>query len=181
MTERLSKSALKRQFKEEEKAADELSLLGDRELENLPASDDVKKQIRKCRGLKGGARKRQVKYLAKVMREGSVENIFSFLADKKGSELKANRLHREAEELRDVIVDEAMAYRDYCLATGQPFDAEWPADGLERIAERLELDRIDLRRTVFQFVKTRIHNHFKEIFRILKAGLEKEERVKKSG
>ena len=179
MTERLSKSAIKRQFKEEEQAAQELSLLSDRDLQKLPAEEEVKKQIIKCRGLKGGALKRQVKYLAKVMRDGSVVDILNFLSERKGSELKVNRLHREAEKLRDRIVDEAMSYRDYCLETGEQFDADWPGDALKEIVEEYGLDEVDLRRTVFQFARTRVHNYYREVFRIVKAGLERSERLKK--
>jgi len=176
MSERISKSAVKRQFKEEEKAAQELSVLSDRDLDKLPASEELKEEIRNCRGLKGGSQKRQVKYLAKVMRQESVEEIFQFLADRKGSALKENRLHREAEILRDRIIDEAMQFRDYCLQAGENFDADWPADNLEEIAAQYGIDRIDLRRTVYQFARTRVHNHFREVFRMLKAALEKAER-----
>lgn len=176
MSERMSKSAIKRQFKDEEKAAQELSALSERDLERLPGSEDLKREIRNCRGLKGGSLKRQVKYLAKVMREESVEDLLSFLSERKGSALKENRLHREAEILRDRIIDEVMQYRDYCLQAGETFDADWPADTLEDIAAQYGIDRVDLRRTVFQFARTRIHNHFREVFRMLKAGLERSER-----
>ncbi len=41
------------------------------------------------------------------------------------------------------------------------------------------VDEGDLRRTVFQYVKTRIHNHNREVFRIIKAAVEKEEMLRK--
>jgi hypothetical protein len=41
------------------------------------------------------------------------------------------------------------------------------------------VDGADLRKTVFQYVKTRIHNYNKEVFRIVKAAVEKEEMQRK--
>lgn len=55
MVEKISKSAMKRRFKDEENAAGELALLSDRDVQNLPAGDSVKQEIIKCRNLKGGA------------------------------------------------------------------------------------------------------------------------------
>lgn len=179
MTERISKSALKRRFKDEENAAQELALLSDRDLKNLPVGQPVKDEIINCRGLKAGARKRQVKYLAKVMREGSVEEILDFLAAKKGSKLKDNKVHREAERVRDVIINEAIDQQQYALQAGIEWEPNWQGSGLEAFVRQYPVDEGDLRRTVFQYVKTRIHNHYRETFRILKAALEKEEMLRK--
>ena len=179
MTEKISRSALKRRFKDEESAAQELSLLTDKDLKVLPASQPVKDEIIRCRSMKGGARKRQVKHLAKVMREDSVEMILEYLTDRKGSQLKANKLHREAERLRDVIINEAIEQQQYSLQDGVPWEPDWQGRELDNVVNRYPIDEGDLRKTVFQYVKTRLHNHQREIFRILKAGLEKEEMLKK--
>jgi ribosome-associated protein len=174
MTEKISKSALKRRYKDEENAAGEIALLSDRDVQKLPAGESVKKEIINCRGLKGGARKRQVKYLAKVMREDSVEDILDFLAARKGSKLKENALHREAERLRDTIINEAMEQQQYCLQQAVDWEPDWHGQELTAAVARYPLDEGDLRRTVFQYVKTRVHNHYRETFRILKAAVEKE-------
>ena len=174
MTERISKSAQKRRFKEEEGAAAELAMLSDRDLKKLPVDQAVKNEIVRCRGLKGGALKRQIKYLAKVMREGSVEEIFDFLAASKGSKLKENKLHREVERLRDVIINEAIDNQQLCLQSGTVWEPNWPGEEIDSFVQRYPVDEGDLRRTVFQYVKTRIHNHNREVFRIVKAAVEKE-------
>jgi len=179
MTERLSKSARKRLFKEEEEAAEQLALLSDRDLKNFPGSRDLINQIAACRRLKGGARKRQIKYLAKVMRQGSVSEIFDYLAEKKGSRLRSNRLHNEAERLRDVIINEALESHQYCLQTGTDWEPDWAGEAIDAVVKRYPLDEADLRKSVFQYTRTRVHNHYREIFRILKAALEKEELQKK--
>lgn len=179
MTEKISKSAMKRRFKDEESAAQELSMLTDKDLKNLPAGQEVKDEIILCRNMKGGARNRQVKHLAKVMREDSVEMILDFLTDRKGSHLKANKLHREAERLRDVIINEAIEHQQYSLQEGIVWEPDWPGEELDAVVSRYPIDEGDLRKTVFQYVKTRFHNHHREIFRILKAAVEKDEMLKK--
>ena len=179
MTERISKSAQKRRFKDEESAAAELAMLSDRDLGKLSIDQAVKDEVIKCRGLKSGALKRQVKYLAKVMREGSVDEIFDFLAARKGSKLKENKLHREVERLRDVIINEAMANQQLSLQAGMVWEPNWPGEEIDSFVQRYPVDEGDLRRTVFQYVKTRIHNHNREVFRIVKAAVEKEEILRK--
>ena len=181
MTERISKSARKRRFKDEENAARELSELSDGDLKHLPAGKGVKDEIVRCRGLKSGARKRQIKYLAKVMREDSVDNILEFLAERKGSKVKENALHREAERVRDVLINEAIAQQQYCLQLGEEWEPDWSGEELEAVVNRYSLDEGDLRRSVYQYVRTRFNNHYRETFRIIKAALEKEERMRKIG
>ena len=175
MTERISKSARKRKFKQEEKGAEELALLSDKDLKTFPGSKDVKDVIISCRGLKGGARKRQIKYLAKMMRLEAVDEIFNYLVEKKGSQLKSNIIHKEAERLRDVIINEAIDDQHNCLQHGIPWEPNWPGEELDAVVQRYPFDEGDLRKSVYQYVRTRIHGHYREVFRILKAAVEKEE------
>jgi ribosome-associated protein len=175
MAERISKSEMKRRFKQEEEAASELALLSDKDLKKLEASDELKKEILQCRNVKGGARQRQVKYMAKLMREESVSDILDFLAARKGSKLKANKLHHEAEHLRDAIITEAIEQQQLKLQQRQPWEPDWKGEEIDTLIERYSIDGGDLRRTVHQYVKTRFHNHYKEVFRIVKAALEKDQ------
>lgn len=179
MSETISKSEQKRRFKQHEEAASELALLSDNDLKNLPAKESVKKEIITCRTVKAGARKRQIKYLAKVMREDAVEEILEFLRLKKGSKLKQNRLHHEAERLRDAVINEAIASQQNCLQGRIPWEPDWPGEEIDRLVERFAINSGDIRRTVHQYVRTRAHNHYREVFRMVKAGLEKEQIIKK--
>lgn len=180
MSEYVSRSAQKRRFKDEEGAAAELALLTDRDLKLLPSTDEVKAEILHCRGLKGGARKRQVKYLAKVMREAGMEAILDFLTERKGSQIKANSLQREAERLRDVIVNEAIEEYQQLLRGGEAWEPDWQGEEIAAVVRRYPLDEGELRRTVHHFVKTRMPNSYRETFRILKAAMEKEELLRKA-
>ena len=64
MVEKISRSEQKRLFKQGEALAAELAELSDNDLKKFPGNDDIKKEIIACRGLKTGAKKRQIKYLA---------------------------------------------------------------------------------------------------------------------
>jgi len=179
MTERISKSAKKRRFKQEEAAAEELSRLSDRDLRVFPGSEAVRMEILACRGLKGGARKRQVKYLAKVMRQDSMDELLDYLAEKKGSALKRTMAHKEAERLRDVVINEAMDFQQFCLQNGEEWEPDWPGDEMTSVAAAYPLNERELRQSVFQYTRTRSHSHYREVFRILKAAVDKKAMLNK--
>ncbi len=179
MKERISKSAQKRRFKQEEAAAEEIALLSEKDLKSFPGSEDVKGEIRNCRGIKGGARKRQIKYLAKVMRQGSVDDILDYLAEKKGSRLKIDKVHQEAERLRDVIINEALDDQQESLQAGIQWEPNWEGEEIDIVLQRYDINENELRKSVYQYVRTRIHGHSREVFRILKAAVEKRELQKK--
>jgi len=173
MTEIISRSALKRRFKEHEQVAAELALLTDRDLKILPAGEELKTAINACRVLQGGARKRQIKYLAKLLRLDDLPTILDFLSTRKGSKQKENALHREAERLRDAIINEAIGEQQACQQAGNAWEPNWQGAELAAVLERYPVDPNELRGSVHQYTRTRIHNYYRETFRILKAALEK--------
>ncbi|PIE73259.1 MAG: hypothetical protein CSA20_04030 [Deltaproteobacteria bacterium] len=175
MAGKISKSELKRRCKREEKAASELAQLSDSELKRLPVSADLKQEILRCRSVKGGARNRQIKYVTKLLREESAEEVLSFLAVRKGSKLKENNLQHEAERLRDLLVSEAIEDAERCRQQRLAWETDWPAAALEDLVQRYHIDEGELRRAVYQFVRTRQHNHYRTIFRVIKAAIEKNE------
>jgi ribosome-associated protein len=179
MDEKLSKSALKRRFKDEEKAAGEVALLSDRDLGQINVSEDLLQAARHCRELKGGARKRQVKYIAKIMREEGVEEILDFLEHRKGSKAKENIKHREAERLRDALINEAISVNESLQMIGEVWEPDWRSTLIEQVEERYPVDVDDLRKSIFSYVKTRAQNHYRETFRILRAAMNRDELLNK--
>lgn len=176
MTEYISKSERKRQFRREEEAAAELSRLTPKDLKLAPIEDDVKEEIIACRKLKGSSLNRQIKYLAKVMRTGDVEAVFTFLAERKGSSLKSDKLHHEAEYIRDTIVNQAVEDQKGCLKEGRIWGEDYPASEIDAVVVRLPwLNGGDLRRATYLYVRTKKHTHYKELFRMVKAAVEREE------
>ncbi len=177
MVEKISRSEQKRLYKQVEDIARELIVLSDSDLKKLPAEEEVKAEIIECRGLKAGARKRQIKYLAKVMRQYPLDNILNYLKAKKGSTLKQNQLFHEAERWRDVIINEAMEYSEHCRKEHLDFEPDFPSHLLVELMRELPgLNEGDLRRCAYQYVRTHNKTHYRELFRMIKAAIDLEER-----
>lgn len=180
MVEKISRSEKKRLFKQVEDLAKELSELSDNDLSALEAEEEVKLEIQACRGLKAGARKRQIKYLAKVLRNYSMDSIYLFLKEKKGSELKRNKLFHRAERWRDVVVNEALEMADNCRREQVSFEPDFQSGMISDLLRELPtVNENELRQCAYQYARTRNKTHFKEIFRMVKAALDQEERNKK--
>lgn len=179
--ERLSKSELKRQHKQIETAAKEVAVLNDNELKKLQLEAEVFEAVKLCRTLKGGSLKRQIKYVAKLLKQGEIDGLLKQLAQMKGSRLEGNRFHHQAERLRDAIINEALDARDECLRDGVAMEMDWPSDILEGVVnEYPHIEELELRRSAYQFVRTRNKVHSRELFRILKAAAEKQRYMNES-
>ncbi len=182
MVERISRSEQKRLFKQVEDLAVELVELTSKDLKKLPGSEAVTSEILNCRDLSGGARKRQIKYLAKILRqEETLEEIYGYLQSRKGSALKENQLFHEAERWRDTIVNEAMEIYERCRRDQITFEPDYRSPLIaEALMHFSGLDEMDLRRCTYQYVRTRNKTHYRELFRMIKAAVEIEERKVRS-
>lgn len=180
MVDKISKSEQKRLVKQVEDLAKELVDLSDNDLKVLPTESFIKDEIRDCRDLKAGARKRQIKYLAKVLRQTPLEEVYAFLKAKKGSALKENQLFHQAERWRDVIINEAMELHTMCIRDSIEFEPKYGSSLINDITDELPaLNESDLRRCCYQYVRTRNKTHYRELFRMIKAAIEQEERKKR--
>lgn len=173
MTGRLSKSEVKRQFKRVEEAAKELADFSDRDIAKLPGSDFFHDEIKNTRGLKSGARKRQIKYLAKVMREEPIEDILNHLAAEKGSKIKDNQLFHEAERLRDAIINEAIEDQQECQQEGYLWEPDWESELIPEVVDRYStLEEDEIRKTTYNYLKSRHNSHYRELFRMIRSAIE---------
>lgn len=172
--ERLSKSEIKRQHKQVEMAAREILLLNDGELKRLDLDQEIIEAIQLARSLKGGALKRQTKYIAKLLKEKPTGELFEQLKRMKGSKLQENKLHHQAEYYRDMIINEALDAGDQYLMEGVEFEMDWPSAAIEAaIAEFPDVDEKDVRRSAYQYVKSRNKVHYRELFRTMRAAVER--------
>lgn len=179
MTEKMSRSEQKRLFKMTEDLAKELADLTNNDLKKFPGEAEVKDAIIDCRGLKGGSRKRQVKYLAKVMRQFPMDEIYVFIENRKGSALKEKQTFHEAERWRDTIINEAIEAYDECRRNQVDFEPDWRSDIMkDALAHLPSLNETDMRRVVYQYARMRNIAHYRELFRMVKAALDVEERSK---
>lgn len=176
MTENISRSEVKRQFKQTEQVAAELADFTDKDLARLPCSEEVKVEIRATRGLKGGAKKRQVKYLAKVIRQQPLAEIYDFLEERKGSDLKTRKTFHAAEHLRDSIINEAVTSHERTRQEQQSWEMDWSSLEIDAAVTRYpELNESEIRKVAYSYVKTRNRTHYRELFRMIKAAIDQEE------
>lgn len=178
MVEKISRSEQKRLYKQVEELAGELAELSDSDLKLLPAEDEVRQEIVSCRGLQTGARKRQIKYLAKVLRRYPLDEVYSFMQARKGSALKTKQLFHRAEHWRDVLITEAVEMHEESLRSQQPFALQWHSDLISGLMEELPgIDENDLRRALHHYGRTRNRTYYKEVFRMIKAAVEAQDRA----
>ncbi len=176
MTEIISRSEIKRRLKRVEDTAAELAELTNKDLVKFPGSEEMKQEIVAIRELKGGSRKRQIKHLAKVMRQETLEPIYDFLAERKGSHLKEENVLHEAERLRDTIINEAIEDQNSCRMQHVDWEPDWQSPILDEAVRRYQgLDAEAVRKAAYQYIKTRNKVHYRELFRITKAALDLEE------
>ena len=182
MALQLSKSEKKRRAKGIEQLVYELASLPDREILVLPCDQEIQEEIRSAKNLKGGAKKRQLKYATKLLRDKSIDELYEFLEKKKGSLLKKNREFHDLEHLRNLLVDEAVQhYEDMMHNNGyinenEPSDLFRESEALNVIEDHFpDIDQALLKNAALQFARTRNRKFSRELFRILKAALEKKQ------
>jgi ribosome-associated protein len=181
MADFISRSEMKRIYKQVGELAKEVADLSDKELKVFPGGTVIHEEILATRGLKGGARNRQIKYLAKVLRQGPLDEIYLFVTKRKGSNLHAKKQFHEAERLRDTIINEAMGIHQKCLSLQIPFEPTWESAFIKDvIVEYQTLKEKELRQVVYQYVTTHNKLHYRELFRMMKAAVDQKERSEKT-
>jgi ribosome-associated protein len=173
----ISKTVQKQQAKQLEELAHELASLSPAEVAALPVDELLKTEIREIRGLKGGSRKRQVKYVAKTLRQGDPEPIFEFLARRRGSKLKQDREFHELERIRDAIIAEAIDAHRQAFSQSEPFlEQAWQSEALATAAESWpSLDKVAVHRAATRFAVSRKPDYKRDILRQLRAAMEKQQ------
>ncbi len=176
----LSRSEQKRRIKQLEGLVVELVELPQGQQKKLPVDEETREYIQEVRSLKGGARKRQIKYITKLLRRDPVESLYEFLAKRKGSELLQKKQFHEIEYLRDILIEEAIATRREAKQMQQELAEDWQSGVVRDIVDELPaVDAKELTRLGCLFAMTRSKRHSREIFRMLQAAREQEELNKK--
>ncbi len=172
----ISRSEQKRRIKQLEGLVVELVELPERQQKQLPVDEETREYIVEVRGLKGGARKRQIKYITKLLRRDPVEPLYEFLAKRRGSELLQKKQFHEIEYLRDILIEEAIVARREAKQMQQELAEDWQSEVVADISEELPaVDTKELTRLACLFSMTRSKRHSREIFRMLQAAGEQEE------
>jgi ribosome-associated protein len=180
MDSQLSKSEKKRRAKGIEQLVFELAALPLGEIASLPCEQEIRDEISSAKNLKGGARKRQLKYATKLLRDMPIEDLYDFLSRKKGSMLKEKREFQELENFRNLLLTEVVKlYEETIQSNGflnesEPEELLHDSETIQAIVLHIpDIDETQLKNTAIQFAKTRNRKFSRELFRIMKAATEK--------
>lgn len=172
----ISRSEQKRRIKRIEALVIELSQLPGSVVEDLPCIEEVKVLLRKVSGLKAGTKKRQIKYITKLLKNEPLEGLYDLISSRKGSALQEKKHFHEIEFLRDSLLSEALKYREHCQEIGQEIEEKWPSKVVEEIEGLFpHVDTFSLIRLAIGYAITRNRKHKREIFRLLSAASEQQQ------
>ncbi len=174
MAEYLSRSEKKRRAKNIEELAKELINLSPNDIAALPCDSFLQDEIKSAGKLKGPARKRQLKYIAKELRNIETDPIFLILEKNKGSKLKKKKAFHELEHLRDTIINAAIALHEtYAAQEMRPQEKDFRDAILDNVLEKFpEVDIQAVKISALRFASTRKVKYAREVFRILNAAAE---------
>lgn len=177
----ISRSEKKRRAKSVEQLAGELARLSDAEIDKLPCDDALREDIRAARTMQAGSWKRQLKYIAKSLRQGDPDPMYRFLAEQKGSKIEQEREFHELERLRDDIISDAMAgWNEACANNDQLYPENLESNAVAAALNMYPgLDENNIKTLAIRFAVTRKTVHKKGLFRALKAAKDRLQYVKK--
>lgn len=171
MEQSLSRSEQKRRIKSLEDLATELVALPPADIRRLPCDDSLKVEIQKTKAMKAGSRKRQLKYLAKQIRQAEFEPLYTFLAEHKGSKLQRDKVFHELEQMRDTIISEAITANREAEANNGRLDSDWASETVRYIALQFPgVDATAIKSAAISYTRSHNPTFSREIFRLLKAG-----------
>ena len=170
---RISRTEQKRRAKEIESLSHELAGLPPADLAKLPCDDFLREEIRMTGKLKSGSRKRQIKYIAKELRQQPINEILAFLEERRGSRLRNKIADKELERLRNDIIAAAIdQYNDRQEEGFFTMDRQ-AAPLLQTIGMFPDLDIETVAKAADHFAVNRKVSHSREIFRLLSAAAER--------
>jgi len=168
----ISRSEKKRRAKNVENLALELAKLPRAAIQAMDLPDELVENISSLASLKTGSLKRQLKFIAKLLRQIDSEPIYAFLEANKGSKLRETKNFHVLERLRDDFIGDAFEHME---ENETFFETKWQSPALTEILRLFpSLDEHELRLLAERFFRTRKPTHKREIFRLLKAAQEQQ-------
>lgn len=178
----VSRTEKKRQAKEIESLSMELAELPPADLAKLPCDDFLRNEIKAVRKLQGSSRKRQIKYIAKELRQLPTEAILQFLEERRGSRLKTTIALKELERLRNDMISAAVDEYNDLQDHESYFIMDHNAPPFRKAAEMFpSLNVEELAKAAENFAATRKPALSREILRALKAAAEKQKFAARDG
>ncbi|HLS84671.1 MAG TPA: ribosome biogenesis factor YjgA [Burkholderiales bacterium] len=156
----VSKTRRKQEMHALQKLGAELVSLPEGQLEAIDLPEDLQAAVQEARRITSReARRRQLQYIGRLMREVDAGPIRSRLAAVRGESAEAAAQHRRLEALRERLLEDEAALTDYANAH--------PAADLQALRALLRNARRELK-------EGKPPRAFREVFRFLKGELERE-------
>jgi len=169
----ISRSEQKRRMKQLEKLVAELSSLPSSVIKHLPCAEEVRALFHEASTMKGGTRNRHIKYITKLLKDEPVDELYSFLSERKGVALQEKKEFHEVEYLREALLSEAIEQYREARHNHLELEEDWPSSVAEKICREYPgIDRILLTRLAWMYARTRNRKHSRELFRIIHAAHE---------
>ena len=175
----VSRSALKKKMKQVEELVAELGSLPKQTVMQLPCPEELRAQFLAIASIKGGAKKRQIKYVTKLLgQEESLEELYVFLSKRRGNALLEKKQQQELESYRDALIEEALAQKEGHRAHGTDWAEDWPSLIVQEIKEHFpHIDGHALAKLAYLFAQTHNPRYTREIFRALFAAADYAQRT----
>ncbi|HHD63327.1 MAG TPA: DUF615 domain-containing protein [Desulfobulbaceae bacterium] len=178
MAIQLSRSERKRRIKKVEQLVRQLVELSEQDIKKLPCDHQILELFLEAQPLKGGTKKRQIKYITKILKNEPISGLYDFLARRKGRALKNKEQFHELKYFRDTLLNEAIAARKVLRSEQQELAETWASATIDEITKKIPtVDAIALSRLSAIFARTRQARHSREIFRLLRAAREQMDRT----
>ncbi len=148
------------------------------EIESIDPPAGLAAEVGSAAGLKSGARKRQIKHLAGILRrDPELETrVLELLERRRGSAAKEKKIFHDLEFIRDRIVNDALAHRKEAEEEETRFNYREGDGVMAEIAARMpELDAAAVARAAESYCFSRKKGPLREIFRLLKSARESAE------
>ena len=169
----MSRSEQKRRMKQLEKLVAELSSLPSSLIDQLPCPEEIRSLFHEALNMKGGTRNRHIKYITKVLKTEPVEELYTFLSEKKGKTMQVNKEFHELEYLREELLSEAIEQHRVARHEHEELEEDWPSKIAEKICNEYPgLDRTLLTRLSWMYARSRNSRHSRELFRLIRAAHE---------
>jgi len=173
----ISRSEQKRRMKMLEEMVAEICSLPAVLVKQLPVEGEIRDLLLQAAPLKGGARNRQIKYVTKLLKDVQVNEVYDFLAKRKGAALQEKKAFHELEYLRDALLTEAIEQQREAEANQEDFGEDWQSRVVEEIMRILpRIDGRAMASLAWMYARGRNPKYSREIFRQLRAARELQKR-----
>ncbi len=175
----ISRSEQKRRIKEIELLVEELLTLPAHVLSQTPLPDEMRQSLLTVAGRPlTKARKREVKYLTRLIQQYPLEGLYELVSRYRGNKLKEQQQVKTIDSYRHTLINEALEQEKLCRERGEDWTENWPSTTISQLQRTVPvIDPPTLSRLAYLFVRTRNPRYSREIFRYLRSMQELHNRI----